>query len=226
MHLLFAPGVCRSLSRPPRHRNHRHGTPPLRSFTMAPSLLCQSSCPSGIAGRPRATPLLRLPLHSRPSVNGVIVAPRHTVHPPCSRTEQLSCQEEPIYGIATWRERGGTSAAAVGVEPLAALPNDGTPVSGGTRRRSSSVRTIKLMDPEGSMLNFSFAAMLISVRKRSKDLRRSISVDGAGRPDTASNASFETAQLIRRMPSRISKRIKFSSGRETALNVPLTSIPS
>jgi hypothetical protein len=82
------------------------------------------------------------------------------------------------------------------------------------------------MDPDGSVLNFSSAATLIRVRNRSKDLRRSITVDGAGRPDTASNASSETAQLIRRMPSRISKRIKFPSREETALDVPLISIPS
>jgi hypothetical protein len=119
-----------------------------------------------------------------------------------------------------------TGEAAVRVGPLAELPNDGTPVSGGTRRRSSPVRTIKPMGLDGSVLNFSFAATLIRVRNRSKDLRRSITVDGADRPDTASNASSETAQLIRRMPSRISKRIKFPSRGETALGVPLISIPS
>ena len=81
------------------------------------------------------------------------------------------------------------------------------------------------MDLDGSVLNFSFAATLIRVRNRSKDLRRSITVDGTGRPDTASNASSETAQLTRRMPSRISKRIKFPSKGVTVLDVPLTSIP-
>ena len=122
-----------------------------------------------------------------------------------------------FIGLRDRRGPGRTSSGAT---------NDGTPVSGGTRRRSSRVRTIKPMDPDGSVLNFSFAATLIRVRNRSKDLRRSITVDGAGRPDTASNASSETAKLIRRMPSRISKRIKSPSREETALDVPLISIPS
>jgi hypothetical protein len=104
---------------------------------------------------------------------------------------------------------------------LAKLPNDGTPVSGGMHRRSSLVKTIGPMDPGGSVLNFSFAAALIRVRNRSKDLRRSITVDGTVRPDAASNAPSETAQLIRRMPSRISKRMKSPSRGEAALDTLL-----
>jgi hypothetical protein len=77
------------------------------------------------------------------------------------------------------------------------------------------------MAPGGSVLNFSFAAALIRVRNRSKDLRRSITVDGIVRPDAASNASSETAQLIRRMPSRISKCMKSPSRVETASDVSL-----
>ena len=110
---------------------------------------------------------------------------------------------------------------AIRVGPLGELPNEGTPVSGGTHRRSSRVQDNRADGPGGSVLNFSFAAALIRVRNRSKDLRRSITVDGAVRPDTASNASSETAKLIRRMPSRISKRMKFPSREETAVDVPL-----
>jgi hypothetical protein len=43
---------------------------------------------------------------------------------------------------------------------LAELPNDGTPASGGTWRRSSRFRVIGPMYPVGSVLNFSFAAKL------------------------------------------------------------------
>ena len=77
------------------------------------------------------------------------------------------------------------------------------------------------MAPGGSVLNFSFAATLIRVRNRSKDLRRSITVDGIVRLDGASNASSEMAQLIRRMPSRISKCMKSPSRVETASDVSL-----
>jgi hypothetical protein len=103
--------------------------------------------------------------------------------------------------------------------PRAALPNRGASVSVGTRRRSSLLRSSGPMDPNGRVLNFISAAILIKVRNRSKDLRRSISVEGTVRPAAASNASFETVQLIRRMPSRISKRMWLLSAGETAFNV-------
>jgi hypothetical protein len=110
---------------------------------------------------------------------------------------------------------------AVPVNRLAELPNDGTPLSGGVRRKSSRVRTIGPTNPDGSVVNFSIAATLIRVRNLSKDFRRSITVDGTVRPDAASNASSETAQLIRRMPSRISKRIKSPSRGKAAWRVVL-----
>ena len=111
---------------------------------------------------------------------------------------------------AAWVGRAGV---------LAELPNDGTPASGGTWRRSSRSRVIGPMYPAGSVLNFSFAATLIRVRNRSKDLWRSVTVDGTVSPDTASNASYNTAQLIRWMPSRTSKRMTFPSAVESAVDV-------
>ena len=124
---------------------------------------------------------------------------------------------------------GPSSVYGIGSGPGRTLSGAAERRHPGLRRHASQVFTVKTigpMDPDGSVLNFSFAATLIRVRNRSKDLRRSITVDGAGRPDTASNASSETAKLIRRMPSRISKRIKFPSREETTLDVPLISIPS
>jgi hypothetical protein len=114
-----------------------------------------------------------------------------------------------------------TIAAVRGEPPLAEPPNGGVSVSVGTHRRSSLVRVIGPMDPDGRVLNFSSAAALIRVRNRSKDLRRSVSVEGTVRPDAVSNASFDTAQLIRRLPSRISKLMRFPSREETVFDVLL-----
>ncbi len=110
---------------------------------------------------------------------------------------------------------------AVRPRPLTEPPNRGASVSVGTHRRSSLLRLIGPMDPNGRVLNFISAAVLIRVRNRSKDLRRSISVEGTVRPATASNASFETVQMIRRMPSRISKHMRLLSSGETVFGVLL-----
>jgi hypothetical protein len=126
--------------------------------------------------------------------------------------------EAPADELAILQETVASEGGTLRVDFLAQLPNDGDPPSGGTRRRSSEVTII---GPIGPVLDFSFAAALISVRNRSKDLRRSIIVDGEARPDTASNASSATAQQIRRLPSRISKRMSPEPRGETALDVVL-----
>jgi hypothetical protein len=73
----------------------------------------------------------------------------------------------------------------------------------------------------GSVSNFSCAATLIRVRNRSKDFWRSGIVDGTASPDTASNASPNAAQPIRRIPSGTSKRMTFPSMVGSALVVLL-----
>jgi hypothetical protein len=62
--------------------------------------------------------------------------------------------------------------------------------------------------PAGMVESFNFAAASMSARKRLKDRFRNMAVDGTVRQDAASNTSSEIAHEIRRVRSRISKRVE------------------
>jgi hypothetical protein len=96
------------------------------------------------------------------------------------------------------------------------LPNWGKPSRSGTCRKSSDMMVSGPVKLSGIWESFSLAAMSISVRKRLKDRCRDMAVDGTGRLDAASSASSETEHDIRRVRSRISKRVEAGATATTA----------